>query len=464
MKNLFCVLFIFVALVLSAQAEELGHIERDTKGFPRCLVGEFENTFFRWTDDKYTRELFVTQSRRLRCSDWKQISAEGIRDQALFWHPLKEKDYETLPQDLVGELQVISLKSQTVFHVVSPEQYIEENNIKEYTLALNRKLSRLYGQIYSAKVFKAFIEKEERNKDFRDFVLSNFEKPASQRAFIPLRSKVSIVVSFGLGWEEDYGVATPQYIRDFLKDIQSLGLQVRFLKKNPWGSVRQNAYKIKNQLREELEKGRDIILVSLCKGTPELLLAESLVHEETQGELKKRILGHVNLSGMLDGTFYSDKSSELLLPKIVGPILKLIPIATAQDSSEMFGAIDFMRSDIVQGVLADAKFLPKDLFYLNVTGAPLSTQVLEHGSPMIPVLNYTNFANLSAGANDGFLELPNTLIPKKISSNQVTLVLDSTHLLADGVLGKYRLDNEANRRSLYQSIIQRVLNEAGIVP
>ncbi len=392
------------------------------------------------------------------CRNWRSLLNATFDN--LSWSKFKEADYPKLPSSLLEELHQIGNKTNVLLEHESPEAFIDNKGIQDYTLELNRELSKLYGQLFSAKVFKAFIEKDARNKKFKNEVLKSFDTKWKKQPFVELKDKVSIVVSFGLGWEEKYSQATPIYIREFLEDIKSLGLPVRFLRKDPWGSVRHNAEVIKDQLRDELETGRDIILVSLCKGTPEVLLAESFVHAETEGRFVNHILGHVNLSGMLDGTFYSDKSSELLIPKIVGPILKLIPIESARESTRLFGAIDFMRSDIIEGVVQEAaQNLPKDLLYINITGAPMSEQIFEQHSPMVPVVRYTLFSKLSEGANDGFLELPNTLIPRFISNNQITLMLDSTHLLGDGMLEGHSLQQEFKRRAMYYAIISRVIQE-----
>lgn len=443
-----------------AKHEAEGTILRDGKGFPRCFVSKEQNYFFKWYDSAFTRKIMILEASE-PCRNWRSLQNANSPSDNLSWDKFKEENYPNLPSSIIEELHQVGNKANVLLENESPEAFIDNKDVKGYTLELNRELSKRYGQLFSAKVFKAFIEKDSRNKEFKNEVLKSFSKKWKTQPFSSLKDKVSVVVSFGLGWEEKYSQATPIYIREFLEDIKSLGLPVRFLRKDPWGSVRHNAEVIKDQLREELETGRDIILVSLCKGTPEILLAESLVHTETEGRFINRILGHVNLSGMLDGTFYSDKSSELLIPKIAGPILKLIPIESARESTRLFGAIDFMRSDIIEGVVQEAsQNLPKDLLYINITGAPMSEQIFEQHSPMVPVVRYTLFGKLSEGANDGFLELPNTLIPRFISNNQITLMLDSTHLLGDGMLEGHSLQQEFKRRSLYYTIISRVLQEA----
>lgn len=455
--------FIFLLLspswALAKTRLQVGDILRDEKGFPRCYLVKDGAYYFKWWNDPLTRRVRYYKDPDGNCRTVAPQARQGNASQVVYWEKYDETKLSEVPQSIKNELRQIAQKTNELLSSDNPEKFIEEQGIQEYSLKLNRELSLRYGQIFSAKVFRALIEKDSRNKDFKNAVLKNFSE-RSILDFTALKDKVSIVVSFGLGWEEKYSQATPIYIREFLQDIKSLGLHVRFLKKNPWGSIRSNAEMIKEQLVDELHTKRDVILVSLCKGTPELLLAESKVYSEGAEDIQGRIIGHVNLSGMLGGTFYSDKANELLLPKLLNPILKLIPLPSAKDTASMYGAIDFMRSDVVEGVIEEATpYLPKNLLYINITGAPLSSQVLENSSPMIPVVKYTQLGKLTEGANDGFLELPKTLIPETISHNQVTLVIDSSHLLGDGVIENFRLSEERVRRSLYSSIIGRVVSE-----
>lgn len=452
-------LFSGTVLAFGKTRQELGDIYRDHNGFPRCYQAKDGAYYFKWWNQPLTRKIRYYKDSDGDCRGAFPQTTKANDSEIVYWSKYDESKLVDLPLSLKDELAQISQKTNELLPYNSPEKFIEDQGIHDYTLKLNRELSLKYGQIFSAKVFKAFIEKNPKNLEFRKSVLDNF----SQRSvinFSSLKDKVSIVVSFGLGWEEKYEQATPIYIREFLQDIKSLGLHVRFLKKNPGGSIRSNAEMIKGQIVDELRTKRNIILVSLCKGTPELLLAESKIYSEGREDIQGRIIGHVNLSGMLGGTFYSDKANEFLLPKLINPILKLIPLPSAKDTASMYGAIDFMRSDVVEGVLEEAApLLPKDLLYINITGAPLSSQVLENSSPMIPIVKYTQLGKLTEGANDGFLELPKTLIPETISHNQITFVMDSTHLLGDGVVENFRLTDELIRRSLYSSIIDRIVSE-----
>jgi hypothetical protein len=101
--------------------------------------------------------------------------------------------------------------------------------------------------------------------------------------------------------------------------------------------------------------------------------------------------------------------------------------------------------------------LPENILTVNVTGAPMSDRVMRNGSPMAPILKYNYWQRFLVSANDGFIELPHTLVPEELAPRQVTLVLDSTHMLSDGYLEEFSLNEESVRRRMYQSILHYVL-------
>ncbi len=429
-------------------------VTRDDHQFPKCAPsGEGYNTFFRWKDNQFDRavEVLFDQS---DCSDYKKIS---IRKD-LNWIELKQAE-KFLDNNVLFELKQIEQKTNEIRAEFTAEDYLKNHPIAEYTFATNRMLSQKFGQMFSAMVFKAWIELDKRNRDFKNSVLKdiiNLKKPI-EKPFVAYADRIKIVVSFGLGWEEKYTRTTPDYIKNFLSDIKALGLEVLFLKNNPFGRVADNVQKITPSLEAELNSGRDLILISLCKGTPELLAAEAKLN---QAGHKGRILGHVNLSGMLTGAIFSDFAKEIILPKILAPALKLVPFESVSDSVKMLDAVDYMKSSVIKDTVERSiPFLDKSIFYVNITGAPMSMDVFNGKSPMKIILNFNLKKTFVNSANDGFLEMPGTLIPKAISENQVSLILDSSHLLSDGSLDGHKIGSSATRQILYYSVIKSILEK-----
>ena len=235
---------------------------------------------------------------------------------------------------------------------------------------------------------------------------------------------------------------------------------VTFLKKDAYGTVENNVEQMIPQLKERLGGEEDLILISLCKGTPELFAALARVNQDMNQSSQARIIGHINLSGMLSGAIFSDFAKELIFPKIIAPLLKLIPFAGVADSGKMVDALEFMKTSIIETVLQDAApYLRKDLYTINVTGAPMDNSLMETDSPMKFVVKYGVRNAFIDSANDGFLELPSTLVPQSISTNQATLVVNSSHMLSDGDFYGYKLNDESNRRQLYFSVISEIIKK-----
>ncbi len=448
-------LLILIALSSFAFAEDSQIIVReDESQFPRCLVRPGEkNLFFKWDNHTLTRVIQVSTSKK-DCSQWKS----RLSNKFIGWKKLNEDGFNSLPLRLRQDLEQVKAKGNILREDLTAEDFVKNQNIQSYTKELNRDITADYGQIFSAQVFKAWIESKAENKDLRTTILATIRKNVGKEVSLPeLKDKITLVVSFGLGWKESYSKLTPYYISEFISDMKSLGMPVVFLKKNAWGTINNNIQEIIPELTDVLNQGKDIIFVSLCKGTPEILAAESEIMRNQKAPNMGRILGHVNLSGMLSGTFFADVTNSVLVPRLIAPVLKILPLNASQEMAKMIDAVKFIDSKTVENVVNEAgQSLQPETFYINITGAPMSDRVLHQNSPMAAVIKYNFVVKALRSASDGFIELPNTLIPEKFSSNQATLVLDSSHLLADGYLDEFWLKEEASRRALYYSIVKYI--------
>lgn len=457
MKFLFLALFIISGLSLHASEVEV--LREPSTGFPLCVENRLNGTsvFFKWRNSSFSR-IILSSLQTYKCRDYKYVSSRTDIE----WYEHKETDYTFIPEDITKELRQVAQKANVLRKDFSAEEYLKNHPLEEYTVEVNRDLTKKYGQLFSAQVFKAHVESKDENQAFLQNVLKELsQKKISQAApFSLLKGRVKLVVSFGLGWDEKYGKTIPYYIEDFLHDMKWLGLDVHFIKKNPFGTVHDNVEKIVPELKSSLMSGQDVILVSLCKGTPELLAAEAELAKLPLEEKEKfgKILGHINLSGMLSGAIFSDFAEEVMLPKYVAPLMKMIPFAAIRDNAKMVDAIEYMKTSIIEETLKTATpHLNKDLLYINVTGAPMSNAIIESKSPMKMIVKYNIRNAFIDSANDGFLELPSTLIPASVSTNQLTLVLDSTHMLSDGNLNGHKLSEKKVRRTIYYSVLKEVL-------
>lgn len=421
-------------------------IVREENGFPRCVENiKGKNLFFKWSRKSLTRTI--------RYAFTKQRCNTSYRELEVHWKKLNQETKKLLPENVIFELEQIEMKANELREEKTAAEFIEKRNIATFTRELNRDLTPRFGPIFATEVFKELVEKEPENKEFRNFVLKDLRKER-EFDFSPWKKDIKLVVSFGLGWKADYGKAAPYYIKDFLADIEVMGFEVVYLEKNPFGSINGNVKKITPQIEAELKKDKSVIFLSLCKGTPELLSAL----KDLDPGLKRKIVGHVNLSGMLTGTFFADIAASVRIPKFFAPFMKIIPLKTIRDMGLMADASSHMKSAIVSESLSNVRSaMPEEILTVNITGAPLSDRVLRNGSPMAPVVKYNYWQKYLVSANDGFIELPHTLIPEEIAPHQVTLVLDSSHMLSDGYIEEFTLRDRDTRRKLYQSILRFIL-------
>lgn len=429
--------------------EENGII-RDKNGYPRCLENiDGKNLFLKYARRSITRRVRYTYS-KTACKDWKHAKLAT-------WKNLDDETRAKLSEPMQFQIEQLEKKTIEFREERTVSEFIDNHNITTYTRELNRELTPKYGAIFSAEVFKELTERRPGNRQFREYVLSELIKKPITEPFVEYKDKVKLVVSFGLGWSDDFGRAAPYYIKDFLSDIESLGLEVVYLDKNPFGTVKNNVRRMIPQLESELKKEKKVILLSLCKGTPELLSALASLKNH---DLREKIIGHVNLSGMLSGTFFADIAMSVIVPKLLSPFLKVIPIQTMKDAGRMASSASYMKSSVISETLSDVKGnIPDNILTVNVTGAPMSDRILRNGSPMAPVMKYNYWQKFLVSANDGFIELPHTIISEELAPNQVTLVIDSSHMLADGYLENFELSKQEPRRALYQSILRFILRK-----
>ena len=449
---------LFIADGAIAFTDLESRIHRDPEsGFPRCFeTGENENIFFKWKNKLLRRRVEVSFSED-DCSKWEK------RRKNVFvgWRDITPEIQSSLPVRLQKELQQVFEKGNELRSEHSAEDYLENHPINEFSEEVNKELSKKYGKLFSAQVYKAFVESKPHNKRLRKTVLDAFDDQSDDLDFTKYSNEIEIIVSLGLGWEEDYSKSTPSYIKNFFLDMRNLGLQVHVLKKDDiYGKIDKNSESIKSQLETLIKKDKNYIVVSLCKGTPEVLKALYDIKSDLVSDSK--IIGFINLSGMGRGTFFARSMSKLFVPKLFSPLLRVFPMKSASYAGKMVNAVKYIKADIVSGVM-DSISLPSlaRTTFVNVTGVPLSDYVIKNKSAMLPVLKYNRVFKASKIANDGFIELPYTELPIHIAPNQSTLVLDATHMLVDGQFEGHSIADKKIRDRLYRSMLKYILKERG---
>ncbi len=345
---------------------------------------------------------------------------------------------------------------------MTPEQLVDSAQIKVFNKDLNKVISEHYGAYFSAQTFKAFIEKNEKNKESKNHllkVLSGQSSVVKNAKNLPLK----IIVNMGLGWDaENYDIQMP-HVKSFIDDIKTLGLEVIFLDKYPYAPIEQNVDSIKPQLRQLLrDQNSKYILMSLCKGTPELVIAFAEI-VKAHPEMKNNVVGFMNMSGMLGGTFFS--SNRLDIQAII-EIEKLIDRNLPGESFSKHDREQTIWSLPFVSPVAIAKNLKTVLDInlgsipvVNVSGAIMSDKMSKRTSPLQMFLIYNRMMNLYSSANDGFIDVTDTHLPPSMFKNQRSIVLDASHLLVDGFVDQYDLKIKENRLRFYRGVFEVLLME-----
>ena len=171
-------------------------------------------------------------------------------------------------------------------NLLSPVKYIRENNITDYDFETNKEITKETNRYFSARVFKSLILKNNANKDLRNLVRDLMDHK------LILNKKLEntiLVINMGLGWDDQNFKNQAVYVQNFITEIKLLGLETHFLERDAYGPLELNIETIKPQLRGLFRSHKKILFLSLCKGSPELLVSLAEVVEE-KPELKKPTL------------------------------------------------------------------------------------------------------------------------------------------------------------------------------
>ena len=167
------------------------------------------------------------------------------------------------------------------------------------------------------------------------------------------------------------------------------------------------------------------------------------------------------MSGMLTGTFFSRNRIDLVLLKEIEESIDamLKPNPALIDRQKTFRALPYMTNfEIENNLERIGNFRMPNIPVINVVGAMTSDYISKKGSPLKMFLTYNQRAHLTKYASDGFIELSKTMLPKEVFPNEKVLVLESTHLLADGNFDQYDLTNKETRVSFYQALFQALIH------
>lgn len=336
------------------------------------------------------------------------------------------------------------------------------DGISALTPAGNQLIAKEHGEQEAARRYTEEIVANRTNADIRAQMLEMIlaQKKAKQHRSLS-RTDFTLVVNVGLGWNDAQGPETPTYVHEFVDDMRSLGVPVVFMQKDPYGHIGDNAKTIAPQLEQVLAGDRPVVILTLCKGTPEMVGALDQVlsldasRRQTGGA---HIAAYLNLSGMLTGTFYSDVFSDSRLVGLLGKRMMRSKDEMTIEWGKTALATPHMRSAVIEGYLQDRLLgLPTDAFYLNVVGAPTDRALLKNETPLAPFIRLNDWFRFFTAANDGYLDVTRIALPRWAAPHQGTITLNASHLLTDGWFGEHLLTDQFTRRAFYRALFETAI-------
>ncbi len=469
---------------------------------PRCLALDAPlNLFFRWNEaDRYARTVEATRDPR-PCSAWRAVIAERREG----WVPVPihhtrddARDDVTavvnvlgvaLPDDVVLELeQVRGGARQMRARGVGVDEVLARQTLP-LTLADNADLTERYGHGFAGAVYARAVHNEANNawafarlEEDMTRMLGAGEAQALQE--MKARDNVVVLVSMGLGWDETVDEHTVGYVKAFVETVQSIGVPVEVLERNTWGGLAENAALLQKTVERHLAAGKDVVLLGLCKGVPELLAgavaAVAPTLDDARAQTRRaadrgRVVGVINMSGMLSGILFGDWVAPFATPLAAGgAVLGAIPLRTVQETGHYMAVLpQLSTSKVERFTAAFLPGLPSDAVYIDVVGVvPGDGLLVEDIGAMGPFIEADRRRDLAKAANDGFVRYPGNELPRTVpgrgagkadaveplAARHYTVVMSGSHMLFDGAFGPWSMASLDNQRALFRATVNFVVD------
>ncbi len=456
---------LFLCLTTTAFADPCAqyYSEKEDGHRPRCLETPDAkgNWFFTWDEsEKWNRDVEIAQA-ALPCRRWKDLPANAAKT------VLKPADKKVGAIALEACTQValkqVRLGAKKLRGELLAADWLKKNPVETYTIEKNRELTNDYGGGFAGDVYAAWLRQEPENAKAEKDLLKEFEKALEEEdPTVTNKAKSKDIValySLGMGW--DPKDAPPDSTMAILNaEMLKLGVETKFLKNHPMAGIPENVEILTKQIVDELATGKDVILVGLCKGSPELLGAFAAAMKNRLDDKREqknrprgdgRVLAFLNVSGLIGGTYIADKAKTF--PKWLLTSFKVKEEMLKQmESMTSAAAIDFNKTWVGK--------LPSDVVYTSLVGIVPETGMnpaLE-SKWMAQMRGITKLLKLADAAHDGFIEYPKQAIPTGNSTRETTIVIEGSHVLWEGYLGRHELNSPKARRALFSALFRQTLD------
>lgn len=477
----------------------------DRNGMPRCLLSaeapakQAFHILFRWNNDPYQRDVVAEYKGYAWYNDRTGRSVNGYAVAREFDCFRKESvSLGTKSSDLEGSLtgfpypnRIVRSQDGEVFGVVLPAEvqdafeqvrrgasvyrgaseataalYLAAHPISEFTLELNRELTPKYGVGFVSEIYSQWILSKPKNSQFKDQMMAHArESGVLPSGFLAPRFKERhAIIIKGLGHELSFA----KRYSILFENLTEMGVQYTIVQTRSNDPLLTNSALVAQELRRVLDSGKDVILISLCKGAPESLLALSKVTAEREAQKSvgfpvppTRVEAVLALSGAYGGSFVVDWVQHI--PQwwfIKGKLLEeykkdRVEVPTMQ------GLLDLAPENmgrVLQQTLVSLP-IPRDAIYVNVVGVQGGNGLSQDREYMSGLQNAIRDNLKGYGANDGYFEFPNTQLPDSAGDRVYTIPANATHGLVDGDLDGLKVREKSDNRRILSGLLMAILDQ-----
>jgi hypothetical protein len=450
----------------------------DQNGLPRCFENPLHagrGTLLIWkAKEKYQRVInaialeqidtasYTSEGRS--CDDWQGLLFDAIRGnpRAVVAASANVVNSLRLPPKAVLGLQEISGGANEFHAEQSGADYLSHHPIGKFTVETNRALTARFGVGFAASIYKSWVLSQSRNSWFSKEVYSDLpEIKVSKGSTLGSQFKKRVVMLVkGLGNDQ---ISTKRY--DFLPAmLGGFGVPLQTIATTGYGRVSENAARVTQKLDETLSRGADVILISLSKGTLESTLAVSELNAKLEGNKRPAGYGHlrafISLSGVYGSSFLVDFATEPVLSLLTDYFVSSDYEDHGQKAPAILPGLRDISDQFVPAIQAriSSNGLPQKTNYVSVVSI-IPKDGLSPDEGIGPLQNNIVRPFLSdAGANDGYIEYPQTQIPSAWASKTYVLPVDASHVFIDGEFMGERFANSEERQSVIGSILHVVGN------
>ncbi|MBL7714119.1 MAG: hypothetical protein JNL01_01550 [Bdellovibrionales bacterium] len=448
-------------LLISSQAQA-------GQGFRKCIPLESDrNLFLIWNEsDLYAREIKYRISGH-PCSNYSRV----VNRRGLFKTLKPDQTDIHLSKRTLAELdQVRRGATEPLDPEMTAFQFIRKNPIYNFTVESNQVLTAKYGHGFSQDVYREWVRIQGPNAIVQDQLFSRFQQmqgmsreQRNQHLRQANPTNAVLLVALGLNWEEEPNEDSRDYVVAFFDLVRSLGIDVKILHRERYGTLEVNHDLLVPQIRDVLSQGRDVILYGLSKGAPEILSAASEVvgpYLDSNRHQTRLPMGWGRVSGaflgspMIGGAFVARAFGKRERPGF----RNFFSFIGFDDVAGTLNVLPSMSPKSMDRWMAPVyEKLPDDVRYLTASGVIGGNGLLvDDTTGMNAFISMNRKYRFSKAANDGFIEFPGTQLPVKKFTDSPLVLIQASHMILDGYWNGVSLRDTETRHAAFTTFLSAI--------